>query len=503
MKLNGFIGQAYNLKDVNIECQRCVNLYPEVDESGNGKDQQVMFLKSTPALRPIFDVGSGPIRLIHFDGLEKDDGSYFQVNRLFVVSGAEVYRLTYDAFGSWDSLLLGSLGTTNGPVSAASLSQDYGVTVFVDGSNENYVYRKTTTTTETFQTFTAAGFVPVQRATQVVWLDGYFIFIVEGSNQFYVSDWNSLNVSALSFASAEGDPDNILAIVANHRDLWLMNERTVEIFSNTGNADFPFERVQGGFIENGILAAFSLAKIGGTIFWLGRNNSGQGIIYAAEGAQHQRISTYAIESAIQSYANPSNARGYCYQDNGHIFYVLNFDETSWCYDVTTKMWHERCYTSDDGALERHRGQCHAFYPNFGKHIIGDYQNAKLYQFDDNYYTDALQSITRLRTTPHISASMKRVFYSQLQIDMKVGVGLDGSTDLVGHDPQIMMQYSDDGGNNWSNEKWASFGKLGEFKKRVIWRRLGQARDRVFRVKITDPVRVVFLNAEIELAVGVS
>jgi hypothetical protein len=78
--------------------------------------------------------------------------------------------------------------------------------------------------------------------------------------------------------------------------------------------------------------------------------------------------------------------------------------------------------------------------------------------------------------------------------METGVGLDGG--VQGSDPKAMLQWSDDGGHSWSNERWAGVGKIGKAKKRVIWRRLGSSRDRVYRVMISDPVKVVLIGAEI-------
>jgi len=502
MKFEGFIGPSYNLPDKSIDAQRLVNMYLEIVESGKGKEEQLAFFKNTAGLEKLFDVGSGPFRLIHLDGLESDDGSYFQLDRIFIVSGPEVYRLYYDRTAGWNKLLLGTLGTSSGPVSAASSDQSYGATVFVDGSSENYVYSKTGTSTETFQTFTAAGYSPVARAHQVVWIDGYFVFIVKNSNTFYVSGWNTLSVSALDFATAEGNPDSIVSVVTNNRNLWMMNKRTIEIYVNTGNADFPFERVQGGFIENGCLAAFSVAKINGVVIWLGRDEKGRGIVNAASGANHQRISTHAIEQAIKGYSDVESATAYAYQDGGHYFYVLNFAEATWCYDLSTKTWHERAYLNGS-TLQRHRVECHAFFPYLGIHLVGDYQNGILYKFNDAKNTDNGDEIKRLRSFPHISKESKFLFHKMLHIDMKTGVGLDGDISQLGYDPKIMMRYSDDDCRTWSNTREASLGKLAKNLTRVIWRRLGKSRNRVYEISMTDPVDCIISSANIEVEVGKS
>lgn len=133
--------------------------------------------------------------------------------------------------------------------------------------------------------------------------------------------------------------------------------------------------------------------------------------------------------------------------------------------------------------------------------MGDRKSGKIFEQALDVYGDDGSPIRRERTCPHISQDGARLYYHQLQVDMEVGVGLDGGVD--GSDPQAMMQFSDDGGRTWSNERWASMGRAGEYKRRVIWRRLGQARDRVFRVAIADPVRVALIDAHLLATPAVS
>jgi hypothetical protein len=365
----------------------------------------------------------------------------------------------------------------------------------------------TTVTSEYFWTingFTAFGYNSVEKATHIVWIDGYFIVNQGGTNKFYVSDLKGFNIDTLSFTSAEGAPDVIVGLISNQRDLWVFGERSIEVYTNTGNADFPFERIPGGFLEVGCAAGYSVAKIDGTILWLGRSNEGQGQVFAARGMTPQRVSTHAIEQAIASYSNPSTATAYTYESKGHKFYVLNFDEATWVYDLSTGLWHERAYTSE-GNLVRHRAGTCAYSSKAGVHLVGDHQNNKLYVMRDGYYLDDEDPITRLRSTPHVSSGLDRVFCPKFQVDMDVGVGLDGGGQ--GSDPQVMLDWSDDGGHTWSSEIWAALGRviggIGEFKTRVIWRRLGSFRDRIFRLKVTDPVKVTLLSAEIDVEKGSS
>lgn len=491
MRFRGFIGPAYTLKSPNVECQRCVNLYPEMNEVGTGKEGEVAHLLATPGLQWLANVGAGPIRMVHRDPQD----------RVFIVSANKMYKAVYSG-SLWSSTEIGTLNTASGPVKADSnqLANGDSITVFVDGT-DSYAFRNISSV-ETFGTFFSFGYQQVDNATFVRFIDGYFIFNKANTGEFYTSEWGSFNVDPLSFATSEGDPDHIQALETNNRDVWLFNANSTEVYNNVGNPDFPFERVSGGFIEIGCIAPYSVGKISGTLLWLGRDKTGQGIIYAAKGLSPQRISTHAIENAIQGYEIDAvkSAKAYTYQSGGHSFYVLNFQSATWVYDLSTGLWHERAF-NNSGRLERHRSEYHAFLPQYGIHMVGDYATNKVYALNENHTTDDGKNIVRLRSSPHVTAGLKEVFCKSFQLDMEIGVGLDGG--VLGSDPQVMMDFSDDGGHTFKNENWKSAGKIGEYAARVIWRRLGKFRNRVFRIRISDPVKVTLQGAELDVEVGVS
>lgn len=343
------------------------------------------------------------------------------------------------------------------------------------------------------------GFGSVPSATHIVWSDGYFIVNQGGTNKFFISGLQDFEINTLDFASSEGSPDIVLAVEILNRLLYIFNERTIEVYSNTGNPLFPFERIQGGFIEVGALAKYSVAKAGAAICWLGRTVDGDGIVFMMNGTTPQRISTHAIEQAIKGYANQSAATAYTYQAGGHSFYSLNFDEATWVFDLSTQQWHERAYLNG-GTLERHRSGTCAFVPSLGQHLVGDYKTSKLYAMSENTYSDDGDAIMRMRSTPHISSEGNRITYSRFMLDMETGIGLDG--DVQGSSPTVMLDWSNDSGRTWSSEQFAladvGGGEIGDFRKRVIWRRLGSSRDRIFRVKFTDPCKVRLISASIDV-----
>lgn len=333
------------------------------------------------------------------------------------------------------------------------------------------------------------------------WIDSRFLYTLEDSDTFYVSDINSSGIGT-NFASAEGNPDKLLAIIDNYRQAYLFGERTTEVFTNTGNSDFPYERVPGGFIEIGTAAKHSVAKIKDTIFFLGRTEEGANEVYKLNGTVPEKISTHAIDQAIAGYADPSACTAYTYSSKGHFFYVMNFAEATWVYDLSTGLWHQRAYTNA-GTLERHLVEELLFFKQESLLLGGHYNDGKIFTLDDSVYSDNGDAITRLRSSPHLTNEDLWVFYNEFTLDMETGIGLDGS--VQGSNPTVMMDFSDDGGHTWSSESFAladaGSGQIGDYRKEVTWRRLGKSKNRIFRVKMTDPVKCVWIDAFVKYKLG--
>jgi hypothetical protein len=348
----------------------------------------------------------------------------------------------------------------------------------------------------TFQAITDPGFLG---SHVVAYQDGYFFFAKPDSNQVYCSNVDAITFNALDFLNLSGSSAPILNMVSMHRNLYIQTSRTTEVYYDAGvSPGFPFARINGGYLEQGLAAQFSLCQTANAMFWLGQDKSGKGIVYATATFLPERISTFAIEEEFDTYSTISDAVGYTYQELGHQFYVLSFPtaQKTWVFDISTKLWHERAYNSN-GNLIMQPGIYHAFA--FGIHILGDYSSGNIYQMSQEIYTDDGTPILRKRVAPHVAKDMLRIFYQSLQLDIQQGDGLDGIQQ--GTNPLCMMRFSDDGGRNWSNISQVSFGKIGQTKTRAIFRRLGQARDRVFEITISDPVFVAITGAELTLEVG--
>lgn len=116
------------------------------------------------------------------------------------------------------------------------------------------------------------------------------------------------------------------------------------------------------------------------------------------------------------------------------------------------------------------------------------------------YTTRAVPIRRMRRSPSIHDEDRWLFHQAFQIDLETGVGL---VDGQGSDPQVMLRWSDDGGQTWSHEAWTSAGRMGEYTRRALWRRLGRSRDRVYETVVAEPVRWAFLSGILTIEPGTS
>ena len=337
-------------------------------------------------------------------------------------------------------------------------------------------------------------------------VDNYFIYNRPNTQQYAASDVLSPITYGLSFASKFTGPDNLVSLIVDHGQIYLLGEKTSEVWADVGTFPFPFQRIPGASSQHGIAAQFSMARFGNSFAYVSRNDRGQAVIVQMNGYFPQRISTHAVENTLVN-QTISDAVAYTYQLEGHECYVVTFPtlELTWVYDGATGLWHKWLWTDTQNNYKRHRSNCGALFQN--QFLVGDYENGQIYRLDPDNYTDNGNHIRRMRRCPHLVADFQRQYFDELQIQFQPGIGLQGIETFplgdndIGINPQAMLRWSNDGGSTWSNEHWAGIGKVGKYQNRIIWRRLGQARDRIYEVVVTDPVKAVIVSANLKASVG--
>lgn len=478
MNFEGFLGPAYLARSADADAEQCINLYPERDDGKPGGPVSALY--GTPGLArvAVLPTASGG----HGRGMWGTAGG-----RVFCVCGDSLYEL----FSGGTFLLRGLLASGDGAVSMA----DNGLELIIVDGGEGTGWLLTLAT-NALVAIASPGFYG---ANTVVFLDGYFVLNRPGTDQFYISGLlDGATYDATEFASAEGHPDPIRALLVSHRELLIFGSQTIQPFFNSANVNFPFEPMPGILIEMGIAAAASAAIIDNTAFWLGSDARGQGMVWRLQGYIPQRISTHAIEYAINQYPKIDDAVAYAYQEEGHAFYALTFPSgnATWVYDVATGLWHQRASLDPTtGQQTYHAAMYHCV--GFGLHLVCGHKDGRVYAAGLQTYTDDGQAIVRDRVTRHVTNDEKLLYYATFELRMERGIGVDGGA-IPGTDPQVMLRWSNDGGHTWSPERWASVGAEGQYKQRVLFRRLGRSRTRTFHVRISDPVRVALLGARVEV-----
>ncbi|WP_180155241.1 packaged DNA stabilization protein [Acinetobacter sp. YH12045] len=479
------VGPSYHLKDWSIDCQRTLNLYPQAVESGTAP--QVSALLPTEGLTKLFEfVGESQQYAAKVRGL------YALNDRVLVVVSM---RLVVIQDGQWRDI--GYLRGLDKVTFA-----DNGLEVFMTGNDEygftGHVYNiaddsLTEILVDDGSTEDGNGFFG---ASTVTFLDARFIWTVPNTGQIQWSGLLTHETDALSYATAESRSDNLIRVIANNGMLWLIGEKTTEVWISTGDKDAPFVRQSGAYMPTGCIAKDSIVEFGSSLIWLSQTDFGANQVVMTQGYQTVRISNHALESALARYESTEDAYAWSYQREGHAFYVISFptDRKTWCYDASTQMWHERSwYNTDNSNHEHHRAYCHCYFK--GQHLVGDREFPYIYKLDADAETDNGAVIIRERTTPCVSPQGSRLIFDEVELICQVGQ--DNNTK-----PTVMLDWSDDRGKTWSNDRITEIandiGAIGEYEKRVIFRRLGQSFGRVFRVRMTDAGRLIILGAKAKI-----
>lgn len=486
----GFVGPSYTSQSKIAAYDRTVNWYPERIESGTGTARYALY--PTPGFANFVTLGDAPGRGGLSIGGTSSSGSIS--GNTYLVAGSTLYQ--------YPSTTLAT-GIVNG--------SDGFVEMVTNGDQGHQLLFSSDSTSYCFDTDTNV-LTSVGVGHSVAFLNGYGLRLDQFENKFYFSasfdfsTWDPLDVVAREDAS-----DNWVKLVVYHKEVWLLGARTTSIYYNGDNPDTPFQPIQSAFMNVGIVAPNSACIVAGSLMWIGQDAGGNGVVYRANGYSPERISTHPVEDAFQLIAADGSgglldAEGTYYQRNGHDFYELTLPPrdpstavgATWVYDATEGLWSERgnwnglvfaCmdtrgyFVGPDISLSRTSGKIYTVFPTHFLGTSGD-------------------PIVRLRRAPHILSAQYRIRYSHLRVLMETGI-----TTVVpptaGSDPTIALRWSDDGGQTWGNTVTTSVGATGEYSRLVDFWQLGQARDRVFEFRVSDPVPYRLVDCYVDYSVGVS
>lgn len=463
-----FATQSYTDTSLPVGSERLVNLYAERCPP-DAKTQ--VAVKGSPGVLSFGSAGSGPIR-----GFDLMGGI------VYLVSGTSLYSLS----STGTATFLGSVISGSGPVSM----DNNGTQLTIVNGAHGYVY-------SVAGGFTVINDADFKTAKTVRFIDQRFVFDWAGTNKFTASDTlDGTSYDALAFASAESRPDNVVAVEVHGETLLVFGDKTIEPHQNVGAANFPFERIPGAVIARGLGAVYAITQEDNTVFFLGEDL----IFYKMPAGSLTRISTHALEHEWARYAVTSDAVCYSYTFAGHKFIGLTFPTQSrtFQFDIASGLWHERqSWDLNGNPMGLWRFFC--VIEAYGKTLVGDAFSGAIGYLSDTTYTELGNTMQGLGVAPSIHGDMKRVFHAKFQLDIEGGVGIASGQ---GSDPQIMLDWSDDGGHTYTDQQeWTSMGAAGKYNTRLRWTRLGWSYDRRYRITISDPVPRTILAAHADLMMG--
>lgn len=493
----GFVGPSYRSPSPLVSAEELINWYVEQAESPNSRVAYSLLPDPGLAVFANLSAAAG-VNLPSVRGLEIFSG------RTFAVAGTHLFELTQSGPGGITDF--GGAGGNNNivddglPVTMAAggtVGGNYPSQLLIASGGTISVF---SLVSNTFQALTT----PPADVLMVEFVDGFFIALSAG-NEWSVSNpedattWPGLSVSQVSVFS-----DQLLALIASDRLLWVFGAKRAVVYYNSGAPLFPFDVVSGGFLEVGIVAQYSPKRVatraGTTILWLGGDERGSsGIVYAANGFSPTRVSDHGLEGWLAKQAKLStiaDAVGMARQDEGHNFYDLWFPSANltWTLDVDLGQWHKRS-SLVGGQPGAHLGRCHTFA--FGLHLVGDRNSGTVYAMSADYLSEQTAPgvsvpIVRTRIGPTIAneGGQIPVPINEFQVDFETGLGpMPPLTDAFGNprDPYAMLSYSEDFGKTWTPERMIPCGQAGESKLVAIDRRLGSWRNWTARVTVSDPI----------------
>lgn len=459
MRYPGFVGPSYRSQSPFADAEQLVNMYVTRLQSAGAKVPFALY--PTPGVAPFLTVPEAPIRdLFEHDG------------RAWTIAGARLREIFSDTTTTDRGAVLHDANLATSTTNGAGGNQ-----VLVTTGNHAYILDLTTGVVTDVVTGALMGGM----------LDSFFVVLDPATSTMKVSESNNgLSWLAIMEEQRSTAPDPWRALKVANKRIYLFGQYTTDVYYNAGISPAPFAPYGGSLIPHGIAAPFSAAEFGGGVMFLAQNRNGDRTIRLASGySQADQVSTEAVNYQISRYARVDDAEALVYEEIGTSHYVLNFPSArkSWGY-TEEGGWHERgTWNAALNDFDVWHPRCHAFA--FGKHLVGDRTSGRIDQMSIDVGLDSGGvPLRRLRRMPALHHEDQRLYVDHLTLYMDRGIGLvagQGST------PEVMLRKSRDGGQTWGPELRRRAGKMGQYKKRVRWTRLGSGHDLAFEVSVSDPV----------------
>ena len=421
-----------------------------------------------------------------FYGLKTFKAFTGNADRGMLVNKGILYKVTDTTLYTVDSLgthtALGAI-----PGSGRCIMKALGAQIVIaNGSGQIYVWDGTDLTQNTD--------INLVKPKTVTVINSQAIYD-EGSGQgFDVSNVGKPAViDGLNNASAESFSDDLLAVYGWRETLYLMGTDTIEPWWNSGQGNPPFDKVQGGVINMGLGAVYSVADTPDYMFFFGSDKQFH-TLTPGTSAVDTPVSTPAMAKAIGKYLVTSDCIGWTMELEGQWFYVATFpsEDVTWVLPVGGE-WFQ--WGTGNGRI-----RANSYAHVFNKHLVAEHNSGNIYELDAETYDDAGEVIIRTRDTAPIHSGLigednKEFEINSFELVLETGLGLLAGQ---GKDPRVMVSVSRDGGKSFGSERMLRVGKLGE-QVTVRTGSFGRFKSEcVLRVRVSDPIYWAIYSAVIDM-----
>lgn len=367
---------------------------------------------------------------------------------LYVVAGTQLWKIQSN--GNVTSLGSMSISATAAVYMERNRRSTPDITVVCDGVMYNY-------RTSLAQVTDADLLAPLSLTV----VDGILI-IGTADNKWQAGEIDDATAwDALSFERADASPDPVVRVFNRQNEVLILGEKTCEFWVNAGLADATgFSRTT--VMDLGCIAANSVARLDQSLCWVAHDRT----VRLLQGYSGQRISTPAVERDIEALADKTKITATSWTRDGHSYYQISSASWTWVYDSQYGWSNRESYGQNNWRIS-------TVTEAFGKVLCGDRDSPNIYEMSQDFKDEAGESLVFSVTLPSVSAYPQPLTLDALYIDVERGVGT-GQGEAQNIDPEIMLEWSKDGGATWNGPRMLDIGKQGKRLTRVTTRRLGQA-----------------------------
>lgn len=428
-------------------------------------------------------------------------GAFVSVRGKFivVVVGSGVYKIT-------TTLLPTYVGKIDSSIGDVFIDENLAQQICIVDKIDAYIYDYADSAIITRQNL---PFNP----NYVVYHNTFFLF---GStlnsvdaNQWYVYQKNgvdSTTISLVTTLSLQTKPDAALAVIripGGGNNVMVFGQNVAEIYNNVGGTE-NYRRVSSFNLDNGVKNVATIGYSDNSIFWLGQNEKGTLTIFESNGQNAVTISDDGLNKMLENMKNPDKSTGFCYKQDGHLFYQLTFydsrDNVTIVYDAKEKEF----YFATDERFNYYPARKVVNFNNTTYFI--SLNDGSLYEMGDefldyNYDIDETvdgYEIPRWRYTNSVRQVDGEPFIiERLGFIIEQGVTYYQPGDV--NIPRVDIAMTKNGGISFGTFVNTNLNPSGGYKNIMEFRQLGYANEVGFLIKFLGRQRFVVGNAVLEVS----